>query len=244
MALLSCTAWTASARGRCGILCGLFLAALSGCVSMGSYQRAETLGKGGLETALEPAYLRVPGSDDGHVTGNAALRAGVAERVDVGLRAGSTGVTATTKVMLTAPDGDGLIVAVAPAAGGNTVAAEGDRETSINARLPVLLGLPLGRHELVLVPTLGFDHGTYHDESEALDLRISALGVGGALGFVTQLRPDIALVPELSLYTPLKAWGDFQAGGASAEVIDDGGFAWQAGLGVILGGPKAKPTGK
>ncbi len=87
----------------------------SGCLSIGGVQRAETLGKGHFQIALEGGGLAsLDRSPTLQPTVDVAGRYGVHDRIDLGVRIGSTGLELQSKFLLNEPSGSTL-VSLAPA---------------------------------------------------------------------------------------------------------------------------------
>src|SRR5437868_24669 len=113
-----------AARGRVSFMRTLITAvpalALSGCVTMGSVQRAGTLGKGNFEFGVEPGFWGglVTSRDLG--VGNLYLpsvnfsgRYGVSDRFDIGGRIGGD-LMLMAKILLTDPESTTLAMSLAP----------------------------------------------------------------------------------------------------------------------------------
>src|SRR4051794_21971765 len=104
---------------------GLLLLSLSGCSSITSLQRARALGSGHFELGLDPGVVVTSGNVALHESGLAPVapradvvaRFGVSDRLDLGVRAGTSGAELQSKVELTRPGAGPLHLAVAPSAG-------------------------------------------------------------------------------------------------------------------------------
>ncbi|HEY0881607.1 MAG TPA: hypothetical protein VGD87_08760 [Archangium sp.] len=174
---------------------------LSGCVSISSVQRADTLGAGNLQVGVEPGAIAqqttVPGLFyQGYRTYlpgphlDASLRMGITDRIDLGVRAGFSGVELQSKFMLTERDSR-FTVSLAPTAGGSPA--------WVTAALPVLVGIGFGRHQLVLGARV---QGTWRFP-DGVSASNSALSVGGSLGFAFRVSERLTLLPELALAAPV-----------------------------------------
>jgi len=184
------------------------LAALSclasmGCAAVGQVQRADTLGTGNLEVGFEPG-AQVFGGPRGAAPVpalDAALRIGVSERVDLGLRLGFPWAEVQGKVLLTEPGDPKLAVSIAPSFGGTAMPTSGAPVTVVHASLPVLIGFKFGAHELVLGPRLML----YASPSSMTgDVVVSP---GGSLGVALQVTKHFALMPEVALSAPVFGLG-------------------------------------
>ena len=118
-------------------------------------------------------------------------RYGVSDRVDLGLRIGDSGATATTRVQLVRTDGEvGFELLIAP--GLQYVYSE-----DLFVELPVVMGLRLrGGHELLLAPRVAWQSSFV---PSGLDHPAQYVFVGGSLGFAWQVTRRVALVPELGV---------------------------------------------
>lgn len=174
-------------------------ALLAGCLTT-PVQRVESLGKGKVEVAVEGGASLL--EEQPTPAANIAARVGVSDRVDLGLRVGSWLYEVQAKVRLT-DDGASVPVSLAPSTmvlyGRDPFDSSGSGERLGGAflNLPVLVGVPLGRHQLVLGPgantILAFAEdrvrfGVEGRMSVGLSLRIArgfrvhpeiAVGVGG-----------------------------------------------------------------
>lgn len=184
------------------------MVAVTGCTSISSVQRADTLGRGTVQVAVEAGAGLLQGpllsvqlggigpigsgpSLDGLPQFDAAIRAGVTDSVDVGARAGLSGLELHTKVRLTEASSR-VILSVVPTVGTNG--------TTVSAALPVLVGLRLGPHEL----TLGLRPVVL------VSSRTPALGFipAASLGVALQVFDRFTLMPEVAFSLPMMALGD------------------------------------
>lgn len=193
-----------------------------GCATLGSYQTADTVGRGNWEGAIEPT-LGGGGAAGEPVFGphvDVAVRAGVSDRMDVGGRFGSSGLHLSLKLMLTDADADGVILSLAPAAGGFLlpgVFIDRDRPFGVlDLNLPVLVGIPTtNRSQVVIGPRAVSMTWFVGSESKSVVL------LGSSFGFHTRTSSGLQLVPELTVAKPL------------TEV--DGDLFLEAGLGIGFG---------
>ncbi|MBL9038668.1 MAG: hypothetical protein JNG84_09160, partial [Archangium sp.] len=135
--------------------CGaaLWVAFASGCLTIGGVQRADTLGKGNFQFALEPGVLAVSDATVGTLvlpTIDLAGRYGVDERVDLGLRLGTTGFELQGKFLLTEPGSTSFAGSIAPTVGGVFLGVL----NYFSLNVPFLAGIKLGPHELILGPRI------------------------------------------------------------------------------------------
>ena len=184
---------------------------VAGCIQYGSIQTAATNGKGRFEGGVEAGVRVVPGDDDDNtsiLTNNTlSLRYGITDRVDLGLRVGQNAYDVHGKVMFTKADAP-VIVSFAPS-------FFSDDFGNMAFNTPVLLGIPLGPHELTLGPRvvtatdqalLGLNNG-------------ERMVFGSSLGFAAQILPGFKLLPEITMVAGAK-----------------GSFAQDIKLGFLFGG--------
>jgi hypothetical protein len=219
----------------------------AGCISVGTMQRAETLGAGRTQFGLEPALWGVA-SSAGHIvlpTIGGAIRYGVLDNLDIGGRVSLAGVEADAKVLLT-PRGS-VMVSLAPSIGGLAIggAASGTTGSTtvgyINAQLPVLVGIPLGGHELILGPKL-VDYTLFGGASVkggSGSAAINILSAGASIGFAARINPSFQLLPEIAFAYPIYGSGTASASnGASSttsSALNGNGAVFQVGLGFLFG---------
>lgn len=207
---------------------------LGGCATVGNFQRAETLGKGGWEVGIESSAYSLPSDDGALVVPMMAIsvRAGVTPRLDLGGRIGSGGAEIQGKIQLTKPRGEGpVIVALAPSVGGSGVGFAGNSVGLIYGQLPVLVGVPLGEHELTFSPK--FWTGTGFAGGDELSGTATRFGFGGGVGFAARVTKKLSLVPEFSVLAPGWVVGS-QAVADEVELLDNA-LVYQAGLGILIG---------
>ena len=109
--------------GLAGVLA--VMAGASGCLTMGTVQTADTLGKGHFQVSAEPGIwglgARNPNgsistpSNIPHV--DAAFRYGVNDRLDLGIRSGFSLIELQAKVLFTDQQADTLAMSLAPTLG-------------------------------------------------------------------------------------------------------------------------------
>lgn len=211
-----------------------FLFVLSGCVALSSVQPADTLGRGRLQVALEPglsaSVSRAPVLPQPVM--DVSLRFGALERLDLGARLGQSGLEVSTKVMLT-PRRWPLLVSIAPALGG-TVLLAGDTPAvvgqSFSAALPLLLGVRLGAHQLVVGPRAQVLVVVSNDASQP---PLRALLIGGSLGVALRVSRAVTVLPELAVVPVVLKSGALPPG--VPGITSGEGVAVQLRLGVLLG---------
>lgn len=200
---------------------------LQGCASIGSVQSADTLGEGNFQIGVEPgvhvaAPVNIQATGTVWPHGDVAFRYGIADRIDLGVRAGSSIIEAQSKFLLTTP-GSGFKLSLAPAAG-FFVATEIGSAPAFSAALPVLLGIDLHpRFELVVGPRVQFELAS---DASGTAMQV---GVGSSVGVLMQLHRLFALMPEVAFSVPAVLASDAGAYGGT------GVFQFQFKVGVLIG---------
>jgi hypothetical protein len=210
----------------------------AGCASMSNVQTADTLGKGNFQAAIEPGLWG--GASAAGVAAiphvDASVRFGVSERVDLGVRAGSSFLELQSKFMFTDPENPLWAGSIAPTLGG--IFASGSSQASMgssnatgifNLGVPVLVGLKLrGGHQIILGPRvqtlLVFGSGSP---------TTVILGLGSSVGFAWRLTDNFILLPEVSAVYPVV--GGDSTGAIFRDLIAAGGTFVQFKLGILFG---------
>lgn len=178
----------------------LCLLVSTGCMSLSTQTRARTLeaGKTEVTASLGGVYhadIAPPVLPDVQVH----VRHGVSDRVELGASLGSSGLSAAVKV--------GLVRSETPRSGLNlslhpkvTAAFWPGNEgglLSAQGSLPLLVGIPLGEHELTFAPGLRYVTETLQR------FEPSNLLAGATVGIAFRVTKSFTLTPEVGLYTPL-----------------------------------------
>lgn len=258
------------------LLAVLALLGPAGCVTIGHLQAPETAGKGELEVGIEPSWYQrslgleedivipsvstsrkvvVDGEDLNEALGlregvpnlSAALRYGVADRLDLGLRLGTNGVDLLGKVQLTPRDLDEIVVSVTPSMGGLYLPLEGGAVSTLNLQLGVLVGMKLGpKNALVFGPRI--QSWQAQGTVDGVDVTGSYLAAGGGVGLALPIGRTVRLLPEVAMAAPL-TWKVravyeeeiFQ----STEMPQGQALLLQAGISVLLSpGQAARPISR
>ena len=127
---------------------------LTGCATAGTFQTASTVGEDNFQFAVEPSIVGTSEVDNTRVPmASISGRYGLSDTAEIGGRLGPGGFELLSKFQLTEPGADGVIVSVAPSVGGVAGAIGGDGIGVMNIGVPLLIGIPSGkRNELVLGP--------------------------------------------------------------------------------------------
>jgi hypothetical protein len=193
------------------IVRGLWLAALAasaGCTAMSTIKTATTLppgqtqwigaleGNGGapLELPVKPLLPELA----------FGARHGLTDRVDVGgkltslpggRRLTTAGVEGQVRVQLWRRDDSRLKLAIGPAAGFRWVSSSGASMQVSYLTVPLMFGIDVGRHQIVIAPEAAVQLWTSAGSNE-----VWVPVAGLSLGFVWRLGQRFALVPEIAAY--------------------------------------------
>lgn len=208
----------------------LMIASATGCATLTSYQSARPLDDGGVQIALEPGYLLTRSE---HAKGDvaavsASVRIGVHDCAEVGIRVGNVRPELMAKFLLAGVTPDDVAVSIAPTLGGFWFDTGGEGSAQIYSTTTLLIGIPAGEwSEVVLGPKFELTWGT------DLDTEAWAFTITPAVFVAWFIRAHrhFAIVPEIVVAYPLLHAG---TGGP----VVGGGFALQAGIGLVIGGEK------
>ena len=123
---------------------------------MGSVQRANTLGEGGIQVGIEPG-VKVAASSAGAGFApdmTVSVQGGITDRLDLGGRIGSNIYDFHMKYMFSDPEGTGPVLSIAPAMSFYAIGTGDGAAMAGHLNLPLLVGLPIGEHQLVFGPRL------------------------------------------------------------------------------------------
>jgi hypothetical protein len=180
---------------------------------------------------------------------DASIRYGVAERVDIGVRAGSSFLEFQSKFLLTTPGDPDIAVSIAPTVGGVFVFGSTSATSSagggiLNIGVPVLIGIKTsGGSEFIIGPrvqNLVFFGGTGANNASGSGTGY-LLGLGGSLGFFWRIADNFGLLPEISAVYPVVGAASQVAGGLQG--VGAQGAMLQFKLGVIIGGGRKPGQG-
>jgi hypothetical protein len=154
-----------------------------------------------MEAALEGSLQAMVGKDALSTLPMSGVRGrfGLAERVDLSVRVGPSGLEVQPKFMLTSRDG--VVVSLAPSVGGTFFAPNNLFSGAVHAALPLYVGVPLPRgNQLVVVPRL-------HDALTTLSAgqvggTVNVLSVGAAVGVSFAAGP-LELLPDVGVLVPV-----------------------------------------
>jgi hypothetical protein len=193
---------------------------------MGSVQRAETLGKGNFEFGVEPGTWigivtnQALGDSNVYLPAfNLSARFGLSDRVDLGVKTGTTGLEGNAKFMLTDP-ANNFVISLAPSIGGAGIAASSGGTSAavgfVNIAVPVLIGLKFGEHELTFGPRLN-NFLVFAGAGTSSGVVYSFLP-GVSVGFAARITDFFELMPEVAFGFPVAGAGTATSGGQSGSV--------------------------
>jgi hypothetical protein len=210
----------------------------TGCVSVSHVQTADTLGQGNFQFALEPGAAGVAVLSDQepsvfpHV--DLALRYGVLDRLDLGVRFGMSLVELQSKVLLTSPEDPDTAISVAPSFMSMLIQLnQGEDDFRYtNVALPVLVGFKTaGGSELVLGPRVTFTRFS----SQTVVSNGNIFSAGGSVGYAFRVAEGFRVMPEVGILVPLVGVEDTGTSDSNVRAGFNGGFV-QFKLGLLFGG--------
>jgi len=151
------------------------------------------------------------------------VRIGASDNVDVLAEIGNLGVGFGVKAAYM-PEDSSVAIAFAPRVNAGTVILF----SSLQATLPLLIGLQLGDHELTLGPRVDVLRGSFISSSSA---RASVWLAGGTAGLAVQAGP-LRITPELGFARAFRGSVSFLDEGESGSI--DGGWLLQPNLFVAF----------
>lgn len=166
---------------------------LLGCATIGTFQPADTLGEGGKRLGLATSYASADGVGIPHVDGS--WTTGLAPQVDASVSLGTSGLGVGGKLQLTPPE-EAVVLSLAATIYVFPVPQDADADgfgAGVSGQAMMLLGLPLGPHQLVLAPKV---HGTTN---------LDRLAAGGSVGIAFRGR-RVAFIPEVSVTVGETVW--------------------------------------
>lgn len=213
------------------------LALLAGCPSFSTMGTARTLPKGKGQFFVAPGGMVLKDfqrdstgqyESFGLPTVEFGGRYGVTDGVEVGGKVWMMGAELDTKfALLRAPTGDaGLDVALAPAVSLYPFTS-GDQDATYGwLHLPLLVGVNLGGSQLVLGPRVSGMLITGSGDD------ISAVWLGGSVGFAWKVGDGFRILPELSVAYPAHVT---VGATTSTDLVPDGAII-QGSIGLLFGG--------
>ncbi|MBX7115682.1 MAG: hypothetical protein K1X64_15240 [Myxococcaceae bacterium] len=204
----------------------------TGCIAMGSAQKADTLGKGHLQFGVEPGAFGFVLPPNAATTSNflvlpdfnASFRYGLTDTADIGVRAGTSMLELGTKLLLTDPSNDFIAISLAPSVNGAYIGLGGNGATmgfgTANVQIPALVGFKFGQgSEFVLGPRVNnaFFFGNSNTGSSGGSGVVYEMSLGASIGVAFQLTDFFALMPEFSALVPVVTTFSSQSGNTSTS---------------------------
>jgi hypothetical protein len=220
-----------------GVVCGLlFISLLSGCLSTGGAQTASLVERGRVRLTYEPPGVSVTVSSTSgkyyFAPWGFSLKAGLAERFELGLRLGHSGVGLQPKVLLTAKDSRWIVSCAPFVEGATLLIAE-----SLNAGVPVYLGYRTTRgHEWVFAPRVQYFSGMFDPVNTGSRAVESYVSVGATMGFAAKVNESLRLMPEVGFLKPVRVLSQSpqRLWSARSDVLDD--YVVTSGFAILTKG--------
>jgi hypothetical protein len=222
-------------KRRLALLPALVL--LAGCPSFSTMGTARTLPRGKGQFFVAPGGMVLQdfqqdsaGQDQSFGLPSVEFggRYGVTDDVEVGAKVWLLGAEIDTKfALLRSPSADaGLDVSLAPAISLYPFSAGDQNVTYAWVHLPLLVGVNLGGSQLVVGPRVSgmFLTGSGDD--------VSALWLGGSLGYAWKLADGFRILPEVSVAYPAHV----SFGTSSTTSLEPKGALIQGSVGLLFGG--------
>lgn len=188
---------------------------VGGCASLSQVQTADTLGRKNFQVAVEAGLQRSASPYLPYYPHfDAAFRLGLTDTVDVGVRAGSSGLEFQGKFLLTTPGEPRVAISLAPTVAGGLLPGAASTLVVLNAAAPLLIGIKQDNgNELVFGPRL-------QTRFMLAPSRAASLEAGLSVGYSIRIGERFAVLPELAASLPLA-----QTAGASALLGTPSPFA-------------------
>lgn len=193
------------------LITALIILTAAACAANGTYKTARPLSRGTTQFLVAP-QVNAAGASEGlklpYPEIALSVRHGLTGKLDIGgtvavlplgRLGGSIAVEAAAKRHLYSRGR--LELALGAAAGYRTFESSGAIFEAIHANLPLIAGINLGRHQLVISPTLAWQRW-YSQSARPLDIP----SIGTSVGFHWQLTRRFALLPEMSWSWSPTAW--------------------------------------
>jgi hypothetical protein len=217
------------------LIFALFVALFSsGCATFGSMQRANTMGQGEWQFAIEPGVKGVAVDANGAFGPDVTMsfRAGVSDKVDIGGRIGTNIYDVHMKYQFTDKESTGPVLSLAPAM--SVFAAGGGGAGGVIGmfNVPLLVGLPVGEHQVVFGPrVVDYFFGGGGGGGAAF---ANVLFVGSSFAFAAKAGERFGIIPELTLLYPVVGAAGASGEGSMADSIG-GGLLLEFKLAFVIG---------
>jgi hypothetical protein len=194
--------------------------------NLAPFQPAQNMPAKGFALGLEGSGVGAASDEGGEFEGTFSIagRYAVTDSIEIGARIGATRPEIMAKFRLDQGKPGSVAVSLAPSIGAFAATATGIRAFNDYGQIPLLIGIPIGKHELVLSPSVHFAHAVNVDTY----VWGFAAGPGASIGFVAQPKPWLAILPSFAIAMPL-----FHAGPLGIDSNDT--FAYQLGVAIMTG---------
>lgn len=208
-------------------LVGILGLCLTGCRgNLATFQPARTMPAGGFAVGAEGSGIGAMSDEGDKFEGTFSItgRYAVTDRIEIGARVGATRPEIMAKFGLVYGESTRTSISLAPSVGAFVATATGIVAANTYGQLPVLVGVPIGRHELVLAGAIHFGHAINVD-THVWGL---AVGPGASVGFVANPTAWLSIVPTLAVALPF-----FRAGSSGVDTGDT--VTYQLGVAILAG---------
>jgi len=194
--------------------------------NLASFQPAQTMPAKGFALGVEGSGVGAASDEGGKFEGTFSIagRYAITDRIEIGARIGTTRPEIMAKFRLDQGKPGSVAISLAPSIGAFAATATGIRAFNDYGQIPLLIGIPIGNHELVLSPSVHFAHAVNVDTY----VWGFAAGPGACIGFVAQPKPWLAILPSFALAVPF-----IHAGPLGVDTNDT--VAYQLGIAVMMG---------
>lgn len=217
-----------------------------GCASTSTMGLARTLNQGAVQgwVGLQGGGIVATGSSPGAAsTGvgypmvEGGVRVGASDHVELGAKLGFNGIGLEGKfALLRSPTMDrGFNFSLNPQVGFFGIGVAGAFVGNLSFQLPLLFGIDIGGHELIIGPKLHDQvlFGSVATNGATSGAAVNILSGGLSLGFAIKAGP-VRILPEASFVAPFHATASVTNGG-TASGTGVGGFIFQFGIGLLFG---------
>lgn len=194
--------------------------------NLNTFQPARTMPKGGFQVGVETSGIGALSKSGNELVADVSVagRYALTDRLEIGARVGTARPELMMKARLDRGGAGDIAISLAPSLGGFVANATGLKAAIFYGQVPLLVGFPFGRHELVL--------GAAVHAAHAIDARSEVWGTlispGLSIGFFAAPLAWLSIVPEVSLAYPL-VYANPQGAGSGGGVSFQGGLAIAAG---------------
>lgn len=213
----------------------LLATTLPACVGLSTLQGPATLGQGRWQTNVEAAGQGAAGAagSTAYPVLDISIRYGVTDSVDLGVRAGATGLATQAKFSLGRVLDGRLALAVLPQLSGMYLALGGKRASFVNLDVPLLLGVNVTeRIEAVAAPRIVQTVALAHRSRNTVGAYV--LSTGSTAGLLWRVSERISLMPEIGALVPVTGQGKVPDAGGGNISVAGADVLFQFSLGLLV----------